>query len=190
MPSSAREAYFALRAFNVEIASIKDSSHLIAGHSRGASSRSSSTPSRFDNNTFGGEEDESMGDSSLASRLRMQWWRDSIAEIYDYADNNNNDNNADDYNNNNKHQQQQRNSVLHSLTSSREHNPTLRSLNYAIQRHQLTHRFLRRIMEAREGDLDVMQYDRMRDVAQYGEDTVSSLLYLNLECVGVSLYTL
>mmetsp|Transcript_15065 Transcript_15065/g.28643 ORF Transcript_15065/g.28643 Transcript_15065/m.28643 type:complete len:526 (-) Transcript_15065:330-1907(-) len=191
MPSSARESYFALRAFNVEIASIKDSSHLIGGRSRGGAlsssrSSSSSTPSRFDNNnTFGGvEEDESMGDSSLASRLRMQWWRDSIAEIYDHADDNNNDNNADDDYNDNK-QPQQRDSVLHSLTSSREHNPTLRSLNYAIHRHQLTHRFLRRIIEAREGDLDVMQYDSMRDVAQYGEDTVSSLLYLNLECVGV-----
>ena len=41
-------------------------------------------------------------------------------------------------------------------------------------------------MEAREADLEVMQYARVRDVAQYGEDTVSNVLYLSLECVGVS----
>lgn len=40
--------------------------------------------------------------------------------------------------------------------------------------------------EARELDLDVVQYDRLKDVAQYGEDTVSNMLYSTLECVGVS----
>ena len=40
MPSSSQEAYFALRAFNVEIASIKDASQLIGGRSRGGQSLS------------------------------------------------------------------------------------------------------------------------------------------------------
>ena len=69
MPASAREAFFALRAFNVEIASIKDASRLVGGRARGQT--------RFDNEQFEG------ADSTLASRLRMQWWRDAISEIYD-----------------------------------------------------------------------------------------------------------
>lgn len=162
MPSSAREAFFALRAFNVEIASIKDSSMLMGGRSRG----------RRDTDGEG----EGMGDSSLASRLRMQWWRDGIAEVYDDMDT------TDDL----QQKQSSQDPILRSLTSSRKLNPTLRSLTQAIHTHQLTHRFLRRMMEAREKDLEVMQYERYRDVAQYGEDTVSSVLYLSLECVGVS----
>jgi hypothetical protein len=66
MPSSSRQAYFALRAFNVEIASIKDASRSM-GRSRADT----------DNDDF------VTGDSSMASRLRMQWWKDGIAEIYD-----------------------------------------------------------------------------------------------------------
>ena len=198
MPSSAREAYFALRAFNVEIAGIKDASQLIGGRSRGttsgnnggigssSSSRSSSNTNSnsqlFDDNNNSMMEDNGMvGDSSLASRLRMQWWTDAVADIYEKG------------NNNEQQQEQQQQSttskdedvILQSFTSSRKHNPTLRSLAHAIHTHQLTHRFLRRIMEARESDLDVLQYESIRDMAQYGEDTVSNVLYLSLECVGV-----
>ena len=198
MPSSAREAYFALRAFNVEIAGIKDASQLIGGRSRGtsgnggigsssSSARSSSTTNTnttsqlFDDNNNSMMEDNGMvGDSSLASRLRMQWWTDAVADIYEKG-------------NNEQQQEQQQQSttskdedvILQSFTSSRKHNPTLRSLAHAIHTHQLTHRFLRRIMEARESDLDVLQYESIRDMAQYGEDTVSNVLYLSLECVGV-----
>lgn len=166
MPASAREAFFALRAFNVEIASIKDASRLVGGRARGQT--------RFDNDQF--EE----ADSTLASRLRMQWWRDAVSEIYD--------NMQDDgeQKQQTSSSEQQYDPIMASLTSSRKHNPTLRSLNHAIHTHGLTHRFLRRIMEARESDLDTMQYDSMRDMAQYGEDTVSNVLYLSLECVGVS----
>ena len=193
MPSSAREAYFALRAFNVEIAGIKDASQLIGGRSRGtsgnnggigssSSARSTSTTNTntnsqlFDDNNNSMMEDNGMvGDSSLASRLRMQWWTDAVADIYEKGNN---------------EQQQSTTSkdedvILQSFTSSRKHNPTLRSLAHAIHTHQLTHRFLRRIMEARESDLDVLQYESIRDMAQYGEDTVSNVLYLSLECVGV-----
>mmetsp|Transcript_28797 Transcript_28797/g.47189 ORF Transcript_28797/g.47189 Transcript_28797/m.47189 type:complete len:340 (+) Transcript_28797:150-1169(+) len=173
MPSSAREAYFALRAFNVEIASIKDASHLIGGRSR--ASRTTAKTSRFEENTV-----EEGGDASLASRLRMQWWRDSIAEIYENV----HDNDKQSNNNSSQYQPSQ-DSLTRSFISSRKHNPTLRSLNHAIHTHGLTHRFLRRVMEAREADLEVMQYARVRDVAQYGEDTVSNVLYLSLECVGV-----
>lgn len=158
MPSSSRQAYFALRAFNVEIANIKDASRSM-GRSR----------ANTDN-----DDEFITGDSSLASRLRFQWWKDGIAEVFEgKLDNENvNTTGADP--------------ILRSLTSSRKQNPTMRSLSHAIHDHDLTHRFLRRIMEAREEDLDVIQYEKCTGVAQYGEDTISSLLYLTLETVGVS----
>ncbi|KAL3788798.1 LOW QUALITY PROTEIN: hypothetical protein HJC23_006251 [Cyclotella cryptica] len=162
MPPSARQAYFALRAFNVEIASIKDASRLM-GRSR----------AELENNAEG---INNTNDASLASRLRMQWWKDGVAEVYE------NRRNA----NTNSHEAKfASDPLLRSLTSSRQQNPTMRSLSHAIHNHDLTHRFLRRMMEAREEDLAVSQYDRCTDVAQYGEDTVSSFLYLSLECVGV-----
>ena len=166
MPSSSREAYFALRAFNVEIASIKDASKLIGGRSR---SSSSGGGGMFDVDNELGESQG--GDSTLPSRLRMQWWRDAIADVYD--------------NGSTASQSSSQDPIVQSLTSSRKFNPTLRSLSHAIQTHGLTHRFLRRIMEAREEDLSITQYERWRDVAQYGEDTVSNMLYLSLETVGV-----
>lgn len=189
MPSSAREAFFALRAFNVEIASIKDASQLIGGRSRANNSQQQSPGEKLmgsraaehTNMDYEGGNNTSatMGDSSLASRLRMQWWSDAISEIYE------NGNGDDKSTSSNKSSQQQHDPILRSLTSSRKRNPTLRSLNHAIHTHGLTHRFLRRIMQARDADLEVIQYDRVRDVAQYGEDTVSSVLYLSLECVDV-----
>lgn len=161
MPSSAREAYFALRAFNVEIASIKDASQLIGGRSRGGTSRSSgiSGHSGLDGGSTSGS------DPSLASRLRMQWWKDAILEIYEKKQQHSKINDA---NNRNAHEQQRNqnnDSVISSLTSSRKLNPTLRSLSNAIHTHGLTYRFLRRIMEARESDLDMIQYERLVDVA-------------------------
>ena len=160
MPSSAREAYFALRAFNVEIASIKDASQLIGGRSRGGTSRSSgiSGHSGLDGGSTSGS------DPSLASRLRMQWWKDAILEIYEKKQQHSKNNDA----NRNAHEQQRNqnnDSVISSLTSSRKLNPTLRSLSNAIHTHGLTYRFLRRIMEARESDLDMIQYERLVDVA-------------------------
>ena len=160
MPSSAREAYFALRAFNVEIASIKDASQLIGGRSRGGTSRSSgiSGHSGLDGGSTSGS------DPSLASRLRMQWWKDAILEIYEKKQQHSKINDA----NRTAHEQQRNqnnDSVISSLTSSRKLNPTLRSLSNAIHTHGLTYRFLRRIMEARESDLDMIQYERLVDVA-------------------------
>ena len=160
MPSSAREAFFALRAFNVEIASIKDASQLIGGRSRGVTSRSSgiSGHSGLDGGSTSGS------DPSLASRLRMQWWKDAILEIYEKKQQHSKINDA----NRNAHEQQRNqnnDSVISSLTSSRKLNPTLRSLSNAIHTHGLTYRFLRRIMEARESDLDMIQYERLVDVA-------------------------
>jgi len=171
MPPSAREAYFALRAFNVEIAGIKDSSRLVAGRAAargGVGGGGGGGPSRFEDNNHDGGGDSSS--SSMATRLRMQWWRDAISGIYECRNATADDDDDDDgY-----------------LASSARRNPTIRSLADAVRTHGLTHRFLSRIVEAREADLDVGQYGRIRDVAQYGEDTMSNVLYLTLECVGVS----
>jgi NADH dehydrogenase [ubiquinone] 1 alpha subcomplex assembly factor 6 len=62
MPSPVQKSYFAIRAFNVELASVKDSNLQRTGEG-----------------------------SSLALLLRIQWWRDALEEIYT-ADNNNNNN--------------------------------------------------------------------------------------------------
>jgi len=179
MPSSSQEAYFALRAFNVEIASIKDASQLIGGRSRGGG-QSSNNQRTIGNTTFDEVGDER--DPLLASKLRMQWWKDSILDIYSEKQQQQND---DSSGTDNHTKQNHQDDILSSLTSSRKHNPTLRALNYAIHKHQLTHRFLRRIMQARSNDLDILQYETLRDMAQYGEDTVSNVLYLTLECVGI-----
>lgn len=173
MPSSSREAYFALRAFNVEIASIKDASKLIGGRSRSSNSSSSL-------GVDGLGRDEGLEDNTLASRLRMQWWRDAIADVYEQHTDNKLDKSTSSSSAAAAHDP-----ILLSLTSSRRHNPTLRSLSHAINTHGLTYRFLRRVLEARENDLSITQYEKWRDVAQYGEDTVSNILYLSLETVGV-----
>ena len=184
MPSSTREAYFALRAFNAEIASVKDSSRPTAGRARD-DGLGDDARSRFaDNDAFVGV----AGGSSLATRLRMRWWMDAISEMYDDGSNARTDDD-DDYDYHYRRDSASSLDVASSLAlspSARHGNPTLRSLARAIRTRGLTHRFLRRLVEARESDLDVVQYDTLRDVAQYGEDTTSSVLYLTLECVGVS----
>jgi len=194
MPSSAQEGYFALRAYNVEIATIKDSA------SSSASSFSRRHGSFNTNNSMGDNNPMGMDvDPSFASRLRMRWWADAITEIFD--DNTMGDaTGGEDVNHTPNSGKEPRYPNPHpttiptlqssssSLHGGLHNNPTLRSLRRAVHEHQLTHRFLRRMTEAREFDLDVVQYDRLRDVAQYGEDTVSNMLYSTLECMGVSFF--
>ena len=172
MPPSSREAYFALRAFNVEIAGIKDSSSRLVVAGRVGGGGGGGGPSRFNDSNHDGGGDSSS--SSMATRLRMQWWRDAISGIYE-GHNATADDDDDD------------GGGYLAFSSSARRNPTIRSLASAVRTHGLTHRFLGRIVEAREADLDVSQYRRVRDVAQYGEDTMSNVLYLTLECLGVSI---
>jgi NADH dehydrogenase [ubiquinone] 1 alpha subcomplex assembly factor 6 len=61
----------------------------------------------------------------------------------------------------------------------------VRALYIAIEDKELTRRFLERLLDAREADLDIQQMATMDDAKQYAEDTWSSLLYLSLECAGV-----
>lgn len=148
MPSSARKQYFALRAFNVELASIKD-----------ASDRRKSKPS------------EEAG-SSLAHRMRMQWWREALDELYPE------DRSASGLNGNDD-------PVMSSISTSYWHNPVVRALHHAVQESNLTRRFLERLVDAREADLDIKQLPTMDNAILYAEDSTSSLLYLTLECCDV-----
>lgn len=135
MPSHVTRAYFSLKAFNAEIAAIKD------GHSRPSSLRSEGT--------------------SLALQLRMQWWMDAVDQIYSDT------------------------GTTSAVDDSYGHSPVVRSLTRANAEFHLTRRFLERLIESRRADLDVAQYATMEDLIRYSEDSVSTLLYLSLETLGV-----
>jgi Squalene/phytoene synthase len=91
LPVSTQNAYFALRAFNVELASIKDSSTTV---------RRASHPTKDNDNN---DDDDNPfhktvvqpPPSIFALQLRMQWWRNAIDAIYNNNNNNNNRNNKE-----------------------------------------------------------------------------------------------
>lgn len=133
MPSSAQRAYFALRAFNIELASVKD------GNER----RTSTVDASY---------------STIAMKVRMAWWRDVLNQLYGSE---------------------------HQPAASLWRSPVVRALFRAVEEKQLTRRFLERLVDAREADLDILHIATMEDLMAYCEDSCSSLLYLSLECVGV-----
>lgn len=140
MPPTATPAYFAIRALNAELASIKDSHHIRNQHSPGQMPTS----------------------ATMALQMRMQWWRDAIGQLY-----------GDE-------------SSSNTTTSvSCWHNPVVRALDRANQECEFTRRFLERLVEAREADLEVTQPSSLHEACAYSDDTVGSLLYLSLECTGV-----
>jgi len=144
MPSRARKSFFAVRAYNVELASVKD-----ASEQRRASGETG---------------------SSLGLRMRMQWWRDALGQLYDDVPA--------------ESEPSPQGFLAHSAEAC-WHNPVVRALYVAIEEKELTRRFLERLLDAREADLDIQQMATMEDAKQYAEDTWSSLLYLSLECAGV-----
>ena len=173
MPSTAaRDAYFAIRAFNVEVANVKDGGGLGRRRPRSEASVSSADASAFG----GGGGDMGEMDATLASRLRMQWWRDAVAEMYEDKGEDGNDK---------PFEPSSAGFLSQTYSASRKHNPIVRELTRASEDVNLTRRFLDRMIDAREHDLDVQQYDTMRDLVHYGEATSSSLLYLGLECCNV-----
>ena len=121
-----RRAFFALRAWNVELASIKDQQRPTDGET-----------------------------SLLALQLRMQWWRDAVGRLYEENDDG-------------------------SMAIS-PLGPVVRSLARAHQQSPFTRRFLERLIDIREADLEVKQYQTVAALTQYVEDSMSSLLYLTLE---------
>eukprot|EP00934_Nitzschia_sp_Nitz4_P001094 Nitzschia sp. Nitz4//scaffold48_size128905//66811//70204//NITZ4_003600-RA/size128905-augustus-gene-0.7-mRNA-1//1//CDS//3329552982//1094//frame0 len=143
MPHEARRPYFAVRAFNVELASIKDGS-------------------------LHRNEDASQG-PSMAIRIRAKWWKDAIDQIYGGPDE------GDPLGD----------GILSGLSTSYWNNPVVRTLDHAVHEKNLTRRFLERLVEAREEDLDVEQLDTKEESMVYAESICSSLLYLSLETAGV-----
>jgi hypothetical protein len=118
MPHAARRSYFAIRALNVELASIKD-----AKKSDG-----------FD--AAPGTQSE----SGILLDMAMSCWK----------------------------------------------NPVVRVLNDAVEESKLTKRFLERLLDAREADLDIQQPETIAEAIDYADNTFSSLLYLSLETTNVS----
>jgi NADH dehydrogenase [ubiquinone] 1 alpha subcomplex assembly factor 6 len=153
MPHASRRSYFAIRAFNVELASIKD----------GSVSRQ-----------VGGAQFEESG-ASLALKIRVQWWREALNQIYRDDDST---------------EKPSTDGFTAAMANSSWNNPIVRVLDHAVHESQLTRRFLERLLEAREADLDVRQADTMNDAMVYAESTSSSLLYLSLETTNVSSYLL
>jgi NADH dehydrogenase [ubiquinone] 1 alpha subcomplex assembly factor 6 len=162
LPAAARPAYFALRAWNVELASIKDSHH---------HRQRQSTTSGMNNDT-----NNSSGSGgippTLALQLRMQWWRQAIAAIYNDESTTAQSSSSSD-------------TLLLNLATSHWHSPVMRALDRAHQDVQWTRRFLERLLDAREMDLELRQYGTLDESLAYAEDTVSSALYLTLEIVQV-----
>lgn len=164
MPAASRDAYFALRAFNVEVASIKDGHNI---RNRGTA------PPEY--------QTTSSAPPTFALQMRMQWWRNAIDAIHENED-------SDTIQ---AHKEQQHDeppsssSLASSLAISCWNSPVVRSLDRAHATVHWTRRFLERLVDARETDLELRQYDTLADCIQYAEDTVSSLLYLTLETVHV-----
>jgi NADH dehydrogenase [ubiquinone] 1 alpha subcomplex assembly factor 6 len=63
--------------------------------------------------------------------------------------------------------------------------PLAQPLRAAVERHAHTRRWLERLVDARDGDLDGVAPASVSSLESYAERTAGSLLYLALESVGV-----
>ncbi|XP_042320017.1 NADH dehydrogenase (ubiquinone) complex I, assembly factor 6 isoform X2 [Sceloporus undulatus] len=117
LPAGSRPSAFALRAFNIELAQIKDS---------------------ITQKTIG--------------LMRLQFWRKTVEDIY----------------HDNPPQQ-----------------PVAIELWKAVKRQNLNKRWLMKIIDEREKNLDDRGYRDISELEAYAENTQSVLLYLTLETLGV-----
>uniref|UniRef100_A0ABI7YK49 NADH:ubiquinone oxidoreductase complex assembly factor 6 n=4 Tax=Felis catus TaxID=9685 RepID=A0ABI7YK49_FELCA len=117
LPADSRSSAFALRAFNVELAQVKDS---------------------VSEKTIG--------------LMRMEFWRKTVDDIY---------------------------------SDNPPQQPVAIELWKAVKRHNLTKRWLMKIIDEREKNLDDKPYRNIQELENYAENTQSSLLYLTLEILGV-----
>ena len=62
--------------------------------------------------------------------------------------------------------------------------PVAVQLHKAVQRHKLSKRWLRRVLSSREDGLSEKAFPTMAALDTYSENSVSSVLYLTLECLG------
>ncbi|XP_077023366.1 NADH dehydrogenase (ubiquinone) complex I, assembly factor 6 isoform X2 [Tamandua tetradactyla] len=117
LPAESRSSAFALRAFNVELAQVKD---LVSEKAIGL--------------------------------MRMQFWKKTVEDIY---------------------------------CDNPPHQPVAIELWKAVKRHNLTKRWLMKIIDERERNLDDKAYRNIQELETYAENTQSSLLYLTLEILGI-----
>ncbi|XP_073650697.1 NADH dehydrogenase (ubiquinone) complex I, assembly factor 6 isoform X2 [Tursiops truncatus] len=117
LPAESRSSACALRAFNVELAQVKDS---------------------VSEKTIG--------------LMRMQFWKKTVDDIY---------------------------------CDSPPHQPVAIELWKAVKRHNLTKRWLMKIIDEREKNLDDKAYRNIQELENYAENTQSCLLYLTLEILGI-----
>ncbi|KAL6109853.1 ndufaf6 [Pungitius sinensis] len=117
LPEEARRSSLALRAFNVELAQVKDSVS-----------------------------------QKAIGLMRMQFWRTAVEDIY---------------------------------RDEPPEQPVSGELWRAVRKHELTKRWLLRIITEREKDLDDRAYRNLQELETYSENTQSSLIYLLLQCLGL-----
>lgn len=149
MPKKSQRAFFALRAFNVELASVKGTHNL---RKKGDTGGLPDTP------------------TTVALQMRMQWWKDALGEIYGEPTS-----------------PPASDPALQNLSISCWNSPIVRALNNANEEVGLTRRFLDRLIDSRALDLEVRQLATLDESINYAEETVSSLLYLTLESIDVSI---
>ncbi|XP_008566615.1 PREDICTED: NADH dehydrogenase (ubiquinone) complex I, assembly factor 6, partial [Galeopterus variegatus] len=117
LPAESRNSAFALRAFNVELAQVKDS----------------------------------VSEKAIGL-MRMQFWKKTVEDIF---------------------------------CDNPPHQPVAIELWKAVKRHNLTKRWLLKIIDEREKNLDDKAYHNIQELENYAENTQSSLLYLTLEILGI-----
>ncbi|XP_063306386.1 NADH dehydrogenase (ubiquinone) complex I, assembly factor 6 [Pelobates fuscus] len=78
-----------------------------------------------------------------------------------------------------------RDAVQEIYSGNAPHHPVALELSKAVQKHKLTKRWLTRIVDERENNLNDRAYGSLKDLETYAENTQSSLLYLILETLDV-----
>jgi len=97
----------------------------------------------------------------LALQMKFQRYKDLVQDAYDATSN------------------QSESSSVHAA------DPIACGLTRAVHDKKLTRRFLERLIEAREADVEVVQLNTVQEITRYAEESVSSRLYLTLECMGI-----
>ncbi|KAH6569673.1 hypothetical protein BASA50_002131 [Batrachochytrium salamandrivorans] len=114
----ARPAAWAIKAFNVETALIRD-----------------------------------VVSQANIREMRIQWWRDAIDRTFQ---------------------------------GSPPNHPITKTLAKTLEKTRLSKMWFTKILSARESNMKDTQYNTMTDLEAYAENTVSSLIYLQLEALGIS----
>ncbi len=137
LPKQYRVGYFAIRAFNIEIATIKDQTK----------------------------------SNNIAAKIRFQWWKDIIEEIYTTKETNNNKDNNIEMNISN--------------TNSYNNQPVAQELSVIINEFNISRKWFDRSIDARQKDLINEIPESISDLENYGENGHSSILYLLLEMMNI-----